>query len=147
METQEYLKTIAEDIKTCVIATVDENGHPVTCVIDIMDHDEKGLYFLTGRGKGLYSRLMNNPHMAFTQMQGDINTEMLAISVRGYAEEVGPDRLQTLFEKNPFMYELYPDKSQWEAQGLTVFRISSGSCEWLLMGKDVFDRKIISFGK
>lgn len=28
-----------------IAATVDDNGLPVTCAIDIMDSDEKGLYF------------------------------------------------------------------------------------------------------
>ena len=51
----DYLKVIAEELKTCVIATIDENDRPVTCVIDIMDYDEQGLYFMTGKGKARYN--------------------------------------------------------------------------------------------
>ena len=40
------------------MATVDENGLPVTCAIDMMDSDENGLYFLTAKGKGFYDRLL-----------------------------------------------------------------------------------------
>ena len=58
MEKTEALRIIAEELKTCVIATVDGDNRPVTAVIDIMDYDENGLYFLTGRGKGLYNRLL-----------------------------------------------------------------------------------------
>ena len=39
------------------MATTDDDGKPVTCAIDIMDFDADGLYFLTAKGKSLYSRL------------------------------------------------------------------------------------------
>lgn len=50
---------IVEEIHSTVIATVDDNGLPVTCAIDIMDFDENGLYFLTAKEKGFYDRLKN----------------------------------------------------------------------------------------
>lgn len=52
-----YLKYLVEEIHTTVMATVDNNGLPVTCAIDIMDYDDTGLYFLTAKGKNLYERL------------------------------------------------------------------------------------------
>ena len=52
-----YLKYLTEEIHSTVMATVDENGLPVTCAIDIMDCDENGLYFLTARSKNFYARL------------------------------------------------------------------------------------------
>lgn len=54
---KKYLKYIVEQIHSTVVATVDENGLPVTCVIDMMDYDEDGLYFLTAKGKRFYDRL------------------------------------------------------------------------------------------
>lgn len=146
METKEYLRIIAEDLKTCVIATVDADGRPVTCVIDIMDHDDEGLYFITGRGKALYSRLMNSPYVGITLMKGDAETEYLAVSIRGHAEETGTGMLRMLFDKNPVMYKLYPDQTKWEEQGLTVFRIDSGSVEWLAMSTERTEREIFTFG-
>ena len=50
---------IVEEIHSTVIATVDDNGLPVTCAIDIMDFDENGLYFLIAKEKGFYDRLKN----------------------------------------------------------------------------------------
>ena len=47
METLDYLKYIVEEIHSTVFATVDREGRPVTCAIDIMDSDDNGLYFLT----------------------------------------------------------------------------------------------------
>ena len=52
-----YLKYLVQEIHSTVVATVDENGLPVTCAIDIMDYDENGLYFLTAKGKGFITAL------------------------------------------------------------------------------------------
>ena len=57
METLDYLKYIVEEIHSTVFATVDREGRPVTCAIDIMDYDENGLYFLTAKEKHFYDRL------------------------------------------------------------------------------------------
>ncbi len=145
MDRNEALRIIAEELKTCVIATVDEDNRPVTAVIDIMDHDENGLYFLTGRGKGLYNRLQHSPYVAVTLTRGSLDTEYLAVSVRGHAVEAGPARLKRLFQKNPFMYKMYPDPAKGEAAGLTVFCIDSGSVEWLTMTGPDMKREIINF--
>lgn len=52
-----YLKYIVEEIHTTVVATVDDVGHPVTAAIDMMDYDDRSLYFLTAKGKNFYDRL------------------------------------------------------------------------------------------
>ncbi len=58
---------LQQDIHSTVFATVDENGLPQTCAIDLMLADEEGLYFLTARGKSFYERLdeilEQNPYM------------------------------------------------------------------------------------
>ena len=43
MTAKEYLSFVVEQIHSTVVATVDEKGLPVTCVIDMMYADEKGL--------------------------------------------------------------------------------------------------------
>lgn len=45
METKDYLRILVEDIHSCVVATIDENGHPITRVIDRMLYDERCLFF------------------------------------------------------------------------------------------------------
>lgn len=65
MEAKDYLKYIVEEIHSTVFATVDREGRPVTCAIDMMDYDENGLYFLTAKGKRFYERLKENENVAF----------------------------------------------------------------------------------
>lgn len=57
MTATEVLQYLQKEIHSTVAATVDDDGLPATCAIDVMDADENGLYFLTARGKGFYSRL------------------------------------------------------------------------------------------
>ncbi len=56
METRDYLSFLVNEIHTTVAATVDDEGLPVTTAIDMMDHDDDSLYFLTAKGKGFLRR-------------------------------------------------------------------------------------------
>lgn len=93
---QEY---IVNQIHTVIAATTDENGLPVTCAIDIMEHDSNGLYFLTAKGKGFYDRLINSNYIAFTGIKGTDTMNTVAISVRGKVTETGSERMPRLFKK------------------------------------------------
>ena len=116
-----YLKYLQQDIHTVVVATVDENGCPVTCAIDIMDYDENGLYFLTAKGKGFYDRLVKQNYMALTGMKGKDTMHAVAISVQGKIRDIGADRLPQLLAKNPYMKKIYPTDESRTA--LTVFQL------------------------
>ena len=54
---ESYLRYIVNEIHTTIVATVDDEGLPVTAAIDMMDADENSLYFLTARGKSFFDRL------------------------------------------------------------------------------------------
>ena len=55
MPAKDYLEYVVKKIHTTIVATVDDEGLPVTAAIDMMDADENGLYFLTAKGKGFYA--------------------------------------------------------------------------------------------
>lgn len=139
-----YLKYLTEEIHSTVMATVDENGLPVTCAIDIMDYDENGLYFLTARGKNFYARLKRCGYVSLTGMKGTDTLSCVAISARGKVEEIGSDYLNRLFEKNSYMSEIYPTKKSRTA--LTVFKIYDGCGEWFDLSKKPIERASFSFG-
>ena len=44
MNTKEYLEYVVKEIHTVIVATVDDDGLPVTSAIDMMDADEGGLW-------------------------------------------------------------------------------------------------------
>lgn len=138
MKTKEYLRILKEDIHSAVIATVDGSGRPVTRVIDIMLADEDSLYFLTAKGKAFYEQLMKDPCIAISGMCGGEGTmSRKAVSIRGRAECIGSEKLDEIFEENPYMTKIYP---QEESRGaLQVFRVSEWTGEFFdLSVKPIF---------
>lgn len=140
----DYLKYIVDQLHSVVFATVDGSGRPVTCAIDIMDCDESGLYFLTARGKKFCERLKASENIAFTAMKGRDTLSSVAVSVQGRAKELGSELIPALFEKNPYMKEIYPTESSRSA--LTVFKIYEGSGEYFDLSKKPIERADFAFG-
>lgn len=144
MESREYLSYIVDQIHTTVVATVDEEGLPVTAAIDMMAADEGGLYFLTAKGKGFYDRLKKRGYLALTGMKGEDTMHSVAVSVRGKVKELGSSLLPCLFRENPYMYEIYPTEESRRA--LTVFQVYEGSGEWFDLSKKPIERDSFTFG-
>lgn len=144
MHSKEYLSYLVDEIHSTVVATVDDNGLPVTAAIDMMDADENGIYFLTAKGKGFYDRLKKRGALALTGMKGTDTLHCAALSLRGKVRELGPDLLPRLFEKNPYMFEIYPDAASRSV--LTVFLIYEGSAEWFDLSKKPIERASFAFG-
>ena len=144
MKTADYLAFIVQEIRTTVVATVDDDGFPVTAAIDMMDCDENSLYFLTAKGKGFYDRLVKSGFLALTAVKGKDTMSRVAVSIRGKVRELGYDRIPLLFEKNPYMHEIYPTEVSMKA--LTVFQIYEGSGAWFDLSKKPIERATFTFG-
>lgn len=144
METSRVLKFLEKEIHSVIMATVGDDGLPVTCAADIMDSDEKGLYFLTAKGKGFYNRLKNNGYVALTGMKGSDTLSCVAVSVRGRVREIGSSLLQQIFEKNSYMNETYPTEQSRGA--LTVFQLYEGDGEWFDLSKKPIERFSFTIG-
>lgn len=144
MKTEDYLDYIVSKIHRTIVATVDDEGLPVTAAIDMMDTDGKSLYFLTARGKNFYDRLKKRGFLALTAMQGDSTMTSVAVSIRGKVRELGFEKIPDLFEKNPYMYEIYPTEESMKA--LTAFQIYEGTGEWFDLSKKPIERASFTFG-
>ncbi len=144
MEAKDYLAYIVNEIHTTIVATVDDEGLPVTAAIDMMDSDEDGLYFLTAKGKGFYDRLIKRGFLALTAIKGQDTMPSVAVSVRGKVKELGYGRIPVLFEKNPYMHQIYPTEDAMHA--LTVFQIHEGTGEWFDLSKRPIERASFTFG-
>jgi uncharacterized pyridoxamine 5'-phosphate oxidase family protein/NAD-dependent dihydropyrimidine dehydrogenase PreA subunit len=139
-----YLRYLVEKIHTTVVATVDDDGLPVTAAIDMMDSDGDSLYFLTAKGKNFYDRLEKRQFLALTAMKGEDTMSSVAISLRGKVRELGYDRIPELFEKNPYMKTIYPTEESMQA--LTAFQIYEGTGEWFDLSKKPIERASFIFG-
>ena len=115
-----YIKIMVEKIHSTTVATIGDDGHPQTRVIDMMYYDEEGVYFLTAKGKAFYGQLMEQQYIAISATK-----DKMAVSLRGKVKNIGKKHLDIMFEKNPYMKEIYPGDTRevlevfclYEAQG------------------------------
>lgn len=128
MQTEDFFDFIVKEVHTVVVATTDERGLPVTCAVDIMDRDENSLYFLTANGKNLYKRLKSRGYLALTGVKGNDTMSSAALSLRGKVTEADVRKVKELFDKNPYMYEIYPDEESRKV--IRAFRIYEGAGDW-----------------
>ena len=131
----DYLKILAEDIHSVSASTVDNEGHPQIRVIDVMHYDEDGLYFLTAKGKEFYSQLIEKQYIAISGLKGK-----MAITLRGKVRCIGYDKLDLIFEKNPYMKEIYREGTR---DALEVFMIYDAEGEICLQINTVKDSRFI----
>ena len=129
MQGVEYVKLLVEDIHSTIAATIGADGHPQTRAIDMMLYDENGIYFLTAKGKAFYEQLMEQKFLALSAVK-----DKKAVSLRGKIKNIGSEKLDEIFDKNPYMKEIYPGDTRtalevfclYEAQG-EYFDISNPS--------------------
>lgn len=69
METKDYLAYVVKQIHTTIVATVDDEGLPVTAAIDMMDSDDDSLYFLTAKHYLKCSRLYILLHLVLIEVK------------------------------------------------------------------------------
>jgi len=144
MDAKDYLAYVVEQIHTTIVATVDDDGLPVTAAIDMMDSDDDSLYFLTAKGKGFYDRLVKRGFLAFTAMKGEDTLSSVAVSVRGKVRELGYGKIPELLGKNPYMFKIYP--TEQAQQALIAFQIYEGVGEWFDLSKRPIERASFTFG-
>lgn len=143
MKTTDYLRFIVHEIHTTVVATADEQGLPVTCAVDMMDSDESSLYFLTAKGKNFYERLKKRGYLSMTGIKGEDTMTRAAVSLRGKVRELDTQYTKALFDKNTYMYEIYPTEESRSA--IRVFQLYEGIGEWFDLSTKPIERTNFSF--
>ncbi len=122
MANMDYLKFLVEEIHSTTVATIGSGRHPQTRIIDMMYYDADGVYFLTAKGKAFYEQLMEQQYVAISATK-----DKRAVSLRGNVKNIGKKNLTLMFEKNPYMKEIYPGDT-WEA--LEVFQLYEAQGEY-----------------
>ncbi len=122
MQTNRYLQILVEQIHSTTVATLGNDGHPQTRVIDMMLWDEKGIYFLTAKGKAFYAQLMEQRYVALSATK-----DKISISLRGKVKNIGKEKLDEIFEKNTYMQAIYPGDTR---KALDVFCLYQANGEY-----------------
>ena len=117
-----YLQVLVDEFHSTTIATIGDDGHPQTRVIDMMLYDAKGVYFLTAKGKSFYSQLMEQRYVAISATK-----DKRAISLRGKVKNIGSEKLDEIFEKNSYMKQIYPGDTR---SAIEVFHLYDAQGEY-----------------
>ena len=107
-----YLKMLVDEFHSTVVATLDQQGYPQTRAIDMMLYDEKGIYFLTAKGKAFYQQLIQQNYMSLTALK-----DKRAISLKGKVKCIHHTYLKEIFQKNTYMQKILEVFCLYEATG------------------------------
>lgn len=136
---QDYFEKLRE-IRDTSMATVATDGTPRVRIIDTMIVENEKLYFLTARGKDFYEELMHTGHVAVT----GLNPGWETIRLWGKVKNIGKERLDEIFDKNPSMNDVYPGDSR---DILDVFCLYEGEGEYFCLAEHPIVRHSFAFGK
>lgn len=141
------------DAKTCLkkmqlvgvlnVATVDENGAPQIRCISAVHYDEDSFYFFTAKGKNVTKELLADGRvqiLVYTKFK-----EMIRLSAKAYPapEELQKKYIDTIFEEQPYLANLYPDDKRYIG---ICFEISDASIEYFNLGVNPIFREIYTIG-
>jgi len=116
MEKGIYLKKLVEEFHSATVATIGLDGYPQTRVIDMMLWDDRGVYFLTAKGKEFYRQVMEQQFIAVSATK-----DKAAVSLRGKVKNIGSEKLDEIFEKNRYMQEIYPGDTRTALEVFCVY--------------------------
>lgn len=122
MRGEKYIEFLVENIHSVTVATIGNDGHPQTRIIDMMLWDKSGIYFLTAKGKAFYKQLMEQ---RFIAVSGTKNKK--AVSLRGKIINIGTQKLEDIFQINSYMKEIYPEDTR---NALEVFCLCEAQGEY-----------------
>lgn len=138
MDKQKYFELLRE-VRDTSMATVAADGSPRLRIIDTMLVEDEKLYFLTARGKDFHKELTTTGKVAVT----GLNERWETVRLWGKVKNIGRERLDEIFLKNPSMNGVYPDDSR---EILDVFCLYEGQGEYFSLAGHPIVRQAFSFG-
>jgi uncharacterized pyridoxamine 5'-phosphate oxidase family protein len=141
------------DAKTCLkkmqlvgvlnLATVDENGAPQIRCVSAVHYEEDSFYFFTAKGKNMTRELLADGRvqiLVYTRFK-----EMIRLSARAcpVAKEKQKAAIDTIFEEQPYLANLYPGDKRYIG---ICFEIKDSSIEYFNLGVNPIFRETYTIG-
>lgn len=96
-------------VKIASAATVDQDGHPRSRIINVMIAAEEWMYIVTSKGKPFYEQLMSTGEIALSAMCPDCQS----LKFCGKIKKVEKQWVDKVFQENPGMNEVYPGDTRY----------------------------------
>lgn len=126
-------------------ATVDEYGNPQIRNISAIHYEPDAMYFFTARGKNFCRELLADGRvqiLGYTKYKEMIRLTAKAESV---AEEKQEQWIDTIFEEQPYLINVYPEDTR-KLAGI-VFQITDAEIEYFHLGVNPIFRENYTIGK
>lgn len=126
-------------------ATVDEYGNPQIRNISAIHYEPDAMYFFTARGKNFCRELLADGRvqiLGYTKYK-----EMIRLSAKAepVAEEEQGHWIDTIFEEQPYLINVYPGDTR-KLAGI-VFQITDAKIEYFHLGVNPIFRESYTIGK
>lgn len=126
-------------VKIASAATVDEQGHPRTRIINVLWADESGMYLVASKGKPFYKQMVETGEVAISAMCPDCQS----LKFLGKVRIVGKEWVDKIMEENPGLQEVYPGKTRYI---LDAFHVYEGQGEWFDLLNYPISRETFAYG-
>ncbi len=134
-----------EYVGVLAFATADKYGDPQIRNISAVYYEPDAMYFFTAKGKSFCEELLSDGRvqvLGYTKYKEMIRLSSKAVPVE---EENQQKYIDLIFEKYPYLYNLYPDDTRLMA-GI-VFKIADARIEYFNLGVNPIFRESYTIGK
>lgn len=130
-------------ITTLSMATVDEDGMPQNRIISAIYIEDNQFYFFTARGKEFARQLKQTNKVAILGLSKFKEQIRLTGIVKAVEENNQRKYIDLIFEKYPYLYNVYPDKTNEIGM---VFKIKDCEIEYFNLAVKPIFRQTYTLG-
>lgn len=121
---QEFLDFVVDEIHNVVVSVVTKNGLPAAQVCDMLMNKDGKLYMTTSVKNPFFASLMSQEKVLVNGYKGDGTMDSCGFSIQGTIKNLEHEYLEEVFEKNPYLYEIYEDNLEEAKQDLRILEIT-----------------------
>ena len=121
---QEFLDFIVDEIHNAVVSSVNSVGDPAAQVCDMLMVKDMKLYMTTSVKNPFFKCLINNPNIEVNGYKGNGTMDSCGFSLTATIKNINHQYLDEVFEKNPYLNEIYKDNLEQAKQELRILEIT-----------------------
>lgn len=127
---QEFLDFAVKQIHNVDVATTHQ-GEPSAQVCDLLLNKNEKLYIATSSQNPFFQDLINQPKVIINGYKGNGTMDSCGFSIKGTIKNVDHQYIDEIFEKNPYLNEIYADDIEAAKEDLRVLEITPQSAGYL----------------
>lgn len=145
MKSDEILEFFVNDIHHAVVSAVNENGQPVSTVVDLLLLKDHKIYFMVAKGNDIYDCLQDETKITLTGVIGKQMTEQKSVSLSGQVRNIKQELQTEILENNEYLKKIFVNEKALNV--LDVFEMYRYQGEYLDLTQTPIYRKNFCYDK